>query len=434
MGNFRKIPENLILCLIDAARADHLSCYGYSVNTTPGIDKIASEGVLFENAFSQIPSTLPAVTSLFTSFYPEAHQVLGQHCRLSKETQTLAKLFKESGFKTAAFSANPYVSRNYGLDNGFLEFEEIFTQYDVTIEHVVSVPAEYVTRMAMEWIQSNKSSRFFMFIHYLQPHNPYDSHVAGENKANNYVDLVKGDTETLLAIDSGKITLETEDLTFLKKLYDQNLSYVDNEIIKLVKGLRSIGLLEKTLFILMSDHGEAFGEHGRFLHNSTVYDEMIHIPLILRFPYPCRMTTKRINSLIEIVDLLPSLCEIFKICPPKIVQGVSFLPLLKQSIFHLSKKRCVFAQAIGSYMIRTLKRKLIQNGNGSLELYDLVNDREERYNFYKGPSPDVQELHGKLISWLQTQTSIRDKIKLCELVENEQDLMVKMLKGLGYLD
>jgi arylsulfatase A-like enzyme len=132
MWNLRKELKNLILCLIDAARADHLSCYRYSISTTPGIDKIASEGILFENTFSQIPSTLPAVTSLFTSFYAEAHQVLNKHCRLSKEAQTLAKLFKESGFRTAAFSANSYVSRHYGLHNGFLKFEEIFTQMEHT--------------------------------------------------------------------------------------------------------------------------------------------------------------------------------------------------------------------------------------------------------------------------------------------------------------
>jgi len=428
-----KIPKNLIICLIDAAAADHLGCYGYSKNTTAGIDEIAREGVLFENAFTQIPSTLPAVTSLFTSFHPEAHQVLNRHCRLSVEATTLAKLFRECGFRTAAFSANPYVSRHYGLDNGFLEFEEIFAHYDVTIEHVVSVPAEHVTRRVIEWIGSNAGDRFFLFIHYLQPHNPYESPVTDARPRVSYSGPVRGDAETLLAIDSGKILLGTEDLAFLKGLYDQNLSYVDAEITEFIEELRSIGLLEKSLFVLLSDHGEAFGEHGRFLHNSTVYDEMIHIPLILRFPAPCAKVG-RIQSLVEIVDLLPSLCEIFKIHTRNIVQGMSFLPLLRQSFFRFLKKKWVFAQTDGAYMIRSADRKLIKNRNDTWELYDLVNDKEERCNIYEKSMIEAKELCGKLEVWLKTQASIRSKIHLCEeLVEKEQEMMAKKLKGLGYL-
>jgi arylsulfatase A-like enzyme len=331
---------NLLLISVDTLRADHLGCYGYARDTSPTVDALAAEGVVFENAFSSSPKTTPSHMSIMTGLYPRAHNVYmwkrngsGPYAgkSLSEKVPTLAEILRQHGYATAAFTGGANVAGKIGFGRGFEIYDE-----------------ESDTEGACAWIRQNGGKRFFLFYHTYYTHDPslppspydtrYDPDYAGG--------IVPGPTLLRdLGIKEGEPWREVwdelserfwktvdvrnpRDIRHLNALYDGAIAYVDRDFIAaLIAALRTAGVLDQTLIVFTSDHGEEFLEHGRLRHDS-LYREVTHVPLILRLP-GVLPAGKRIGGLARSIDILPTVLDLLNLPLPAPVQGISLIPAIR---------------------------------------------------------------------------------------------------------
>lgn len=311
---------NLVIVVLDAARADHVGCDGYPRETTPSIDQLAKESAVFRNHFAAFPSTKPSTASLFTSLYPHT----GEDLTADGGIFTLAKGLKAAGFTTAFFSSNAVASPATGIGG---DFEHVFvspSSRGQAQEERIGLPEddlwrapEGLTQVFGKWLAGERQSRFFAYCHLLPPHNPYD---APEDLKELFANG-KGP-----AVRSGRFEFPEAMPSYGRSrpyspqhwanLYDANLRWGDWGVGEVVRLLREHDLLDDTLLIVTSDHGEAFGEHGYIFHSHAVYDEFVHIPLLIRFPGQRRLVGE-VAALTQTVDLLPTVFDLYQIPYPR---------------------------------------------------------------------------------------------------------------------
>jgi arylsulfatase A-like enzyme len=293
---------NIILIVIDALRADHLSCYGYSRPTSPNLDRLAKEGVMFENAFAASSWSLPSHASLFTGRYPYEHTAgwTRPKALLNGHHLTLAEALRSQGYRTAAFSANVFwVTREQGLARGFIHFEDYFhsiadmvlrTLYGRVIEKYLlqtlgfeDIPARKrasdVNRSVLHWLDRDDEKPFFVFLNYMDTHDPYLPPQPYYNKFSKFKNP-SGILNWRVGRNNPQMT--PQQLQSEIDAYDASIAYVDDHIGQLLAELQSRGLGQNTLVVITSDHGEALGNHDLFLHGNSLYLEEIHVPLIFR--------------------------------------------------------------------------------------------------------------------------------------------------------
>ncbi len=321
-------PTNVLVILIDALRPDHLGVYGYERPTSPTIDRLAAEGVLFESAFSQASWTKPSVPSLFTGLYPIEHRVFTGSDEerpgritsdvLAEKHTTIAEVFQAQGYRTAAFLDNAQLRDFLGFAQGFETYEEDLGR------------AEAITSRFVDWLRELDEEPFFAYVHYLDPHWPYDPPAP-------YDQLFPKPTGTSIdfgtlnwkhlerQIEDGRMIPNADDLAALQALYDGEIRYNDQAIGSLLDALREHDLLKSTLIVLTADHGEEFWEHGRLGHGRSLYDEVLHVPLILRLPGG---VPARIADQVELVDVMPTLLDLSGIPIPEDLSGKSLRPLV----------------------------------------------------------------------------------------------------------
>jgi len=291
---------NILIIVVDTLRADHVHNYGYSRETTPNMDRIAQQGIVFENAFSTSSWTLPSHASLFTGYYPHDHGA--EYDVYDGRYPTLAQALQSRGYRTGAFSANlDNVSRASGFGFGFIHFEDFFTSvtdmaartiYGRLFELFVLRPLGFedipgrkraidVTRSTLRWIGQDRGKPFFAFLNYFDVHEPflppqpYRSRFAkGSNPG--------GILNARVMREHPRMT--PEQLQGEIDAYDGAITYVDDSIAKLFAGLEELGMAEGTLVIITSDHGESLGDHALFLHRNALYRELIHVPLVCWWP------------------------------------------------------------------------------------------------------------------------------------------------------
>jgi arylsulfatase A-like enzyme len=295
---------NVILIVVDTLRADHLSVYGYPRDTSPNIDRFASQGVLFQNAIAPATNSLPSHVSIFSGLYPHSHGTEWNTPLAYRDGSfpTLAEALRSDGYVTAGFSANLFwVTSAYGFNRGFIHFEDYFrsvgdmilrTLYGRLFEKFAlqrlgfeDIPARRhaadINRSVFSWFDSEKKNPFFLFINYIDVHDPYlppEPYRSKFSKTENPGGILN------CGVGRCDPTLTADQLQSEKDAYDGAISYVDAQINQLLTGLRQRGLLDNTLIIITSDHGEAFDEHGMYLHDNSLYREVIHVPLILIWP------------------------------------------------------------------------------------------------------------------------------------------------------
>jgi arylsulfatase A-like enzyme len=324
---------NVIVFVLDAARADHFGIYGYGRDTTPNIDAFAREATVFDAAYSEAAFTFVSVAALMTGRPPATAQQLRPK-PIPAVTTMLAERARRSGYRTLAYTENPYVSMELGFNQGFTRFEEGFEGlvYDDAEREAAEASrvrqSEGAIDRALDWMDET-GEPFFAYLHLLRPHNPYAPPPAfrGRFGARPEIELL-GYTENLFAIDAGTWKPAPEHVAMIVTLYDENLAYGDTLFGRLWTGLRERGLEHRTMVIVTSDHGEGFGEHGRFLHATTVYDEMVRIPMIVR--YPARLIGRRSATPVQLSDVAKTLIEVFEETDgPTTLQGRSLLPVLR---------------------------------------------------------------------------------------------------------
>ncbi len=277
----RLLPKNtnVILITLDTTRADRLGCYGYAEAATPTLDALAERGVLFENAYAQVPLTLPSHASLMTGRYPKEHGIrLNGRSALSSVHPTLAELFQSHGYATGAFVASSVLDSRYRLDRGFEVYhDDMGLQKDSVVGADVQRRADRVVDDALDWLTGVNDKPFFGWIHFYDPHQPYDPPAPYR---------------------------ETQD-----DPYDGEIAFVDAQIKRLVTFLDTHDLRGKTMIVVVGDHGESFGEHGETGHTLFLYRTNLHVPLMIGGPsWPVR---RRIDAVAEVVDVFPTILSAF---------------------------------------------------------------------------------------------------------------------------
>ncbi|MFN2426686.1 MAG: sulfatase [Candidatus Binatia bacterium] len=326
-------PTNVVVVLVDTLRSDHLGCYGYSRDTSPNIDRLASSGYVFDAAIAQSSWTAPSVASLFTSLYPSVHGVVRWGSTVAPELETLAEVLQKRGLKTAGFSANmAFVNPEKGFDQGFDVFEVLTrrARADESKEKIfgkVASEASTVTDRAIRHLDEVGGQPFFLYVHYIDPHTPYNAPAPyRERFVTESVGVVRKSHDDLFAI-SGTISAGDDDVPHLIELYDGEIAYTDAQIGRLLGHLEDAGLMERTLVVITSDHGEEFLEHRGWVHGTTLYREQVQVPLIVRMPDGAG-GGRRIAEPIELVDVGPSLLEQHGAPDHRRTQGHSFASLM----------------------------------------------------------------------------------------------------------
>lgn len=321
----RERPPNVVLISIDTLRQDHVSAYGYPRATTPETDRMAGEGVLFENARSTAPWTAPAHASMFTGLPPSVHQLETREDRLRGDLTLLASLFKQNGYATAAFLNCVYFDRKYGMSEGF-------DTYDVANDDT----AERVTQKALDWLSGRGRKPFLLFVHYFTPHwdleppDPFRGMFASR-----VPDLLYGTYEHLRGYIDPGVPMPDAIRSQIVALYDGEIRYTDQQIGRLLAYLDEQGLRDDTIVVVTSDHGEEFKEHDSFGHAMTLHAEVNRVPLIVR--YPGRLPPgRRLTHPVQISDLPATLAEL------------AGIPVAGQFVTHAKSLTPLFEQAPGA--------------------------------------------------------------------------------------
>jgi arylsulfatase A-like enzyme len=392
---------NIVICCTDAARRDHFGCYGYGRATTPEIDKLAAEGVRFTNAVTDATYTLGACASLFAGQYPDTHGASVAGMRIPLELTTLPEACRAAGMRTAVLTSSGVIIKPHGFGDGVDDFVRVYQANQA--DH--QVPE--LQRAWRSWLDGIGDRRFFLYVHIMPPHHPYEE--AGPFRGTfdpGYAGTLPPSTTLAFQLDAGEVRLSPRDHQHLLAMYDEVLAYGDWAVGTLVADLRQRGLLDKTLFILFSDHGEGFGEHGRYLHSNTVYDELTHIALIARLPSGVRGAKREVDDYVQLSDMAPTLSSLTGIrFPPGQLQGCDASPAMFDG--H-SRRSAAFSRCLREpRVLRSVEipgAKGVFGSDGTLvELYDLKADPGERTNLAAAQTAFAGRVTGLWRDWAGRQ-------------------------------
>jgi arylsulfatase A-like enzyme len=414
---------NLILISIDTLRADHLGCYGYPRPTSPAIDQLASEGVVFKNVMATSPWTLPSHGSMLTGMYPSRMSLNSYESKLPSTATTLSMLLAKNGFKTAAVVNSIFLRQKHGFDRGF--------------DYFVATPgindsAPSIIKLSKLWMRHQGQQPFFLFIHIFDAHSSYFPHKKYKEKfVRPYKGPVNGSTSFLHKIRNGEYEPQKEDVDHIIDLYDAEVRQVDDNLKDLFDYLRTSGVLDSSVVIISSDHGEEFLEHGGVFHGKTQYQELLKIPLIIRGPgIP---SGRRISAVSSLVDVMPTALSLLGLPVPAALEGTSLVPMWKTGESGLTE-RSVFAEADHNNEQDNIKRA-VRYQNYKLH-YDLLTKKIELYDLAVDPfeQTDIAENHPQIVDRLFKKLTIfmqpPQKSKQIVPLSNGE---LEKLKSLGYM-
>ncbi len=478
---------NILLITVDTLRDDHLSYRGYSRRTSPNIDSLASEGVVFENAYTAVPRTFPSLCSFLTGKYAHRHGARNNfHHALPDFNLTLPEILKGEGYLTGAVVTNLMLQAHRKLSRGF----DYYLETDHQNFQAQKVPAlrlldflglSYPLRSfwdnqarrtkseALKFIKQNRDRQFFLWIHFFDPHMDYNppKKFAGffdkdyEGRYLNHFHYGKIPAERMIF----ECPLNASEIEHAIALYNGEILHTDNEIGRLLGKLKEWGLFENSLIIFSADHGESLGEHGYFFaHGDLIYNPCMHIPLLIRFPGG--VVRKRISTPVSSVDLMPTILDFLGVEPPQGIDGVSLLPIIfggaepRRGIFgesgisilsssnprmriKLAPQRPpavppeewfnLWEEVFNRAKFRMIVEgdwKLIytpDGGSGSFELYDLASDPAEETNLYEEEAEIAERMRGRLMNWVKGDT-----LRNIEAISYDRE-MISNLQSIGYL-
>ena len=392
-------PKKIILIVVDSLRADHLGCYGYKRNTSPHIDKIAKENILFKWAFSTISYTVPSFTSILTSLYPSNHSIGFHHKfpKLDKDKDILLpEILKSLKYSTVAIIGSMALRKEIGLNAGF----DVYDDPD-------GRNAEGSNEKFFSWLDDNYSKDFFTMIHYFDVHLPYkppspydkefvkDEYYGKPNnlkiKLDGWLDKeieTGGIPKSSILSNDGKI--ET-DVRYYISQYDGCIKYIDNAIAEVVEKLKKLNIYDDCLLIITADHGDAMGENDVwFFHGYTVTPDVIHVPLIMKFPEEYKSVIKNKNIIdvhVSHIDIMPTILDMIEHDTEGLsLQGKSLINLIKDGSDESFENRIINAEiqgqiaSIDKYTIN-VKPKEMDKNNIILFHVDKLCMKEITYNY-----------------------------------------------------
>ena len=452
-GAFNGLQPNrrphVLLISLDTLRADHLGAWGYDRPTSPFLDALARNGVRFQRVYSQSPKTAPSHMSLFTGTYPSAH---GTHIAyttspptvypVARDLELLPEIMHRAGYRTAAWTGGGQVSSTAGFDRGFDRYSDDLGDID-----------PWKMNEIRAWFRRNSDEPCFLFIHTYQIHDPYlPPPPYNLIFASDYEGWIIGDKKSLEEITGGAAfedlyhafwrtpdlnpdpaSVRPDDLRQLVALYDGGIRYTDDVLHGFFEDLRQDGLLDDTLVVIFSDHGEEFLEHSGLLHEK-LYRETLHVPLILFWP-ACLPRDVVIESQVPLIDLGATLLELASTDSPPQMEGRSLLPLLQHpvEVHH----RSVFSEEPWVHdghhrSIRDGSRMLYDHGTGKIELFSVLEDPFEQVDI-SPTQPDLAvEMHQRLLEFITTHGLLRrDSQEEARVLSFDE---VEALRALGYIE
>ncbi len=454
----RRAASNILLVTVDTLRADHLSAWGYARQTSPAIDRLAAEGVRFDQAWAQWPKTGPSFASLFTSTYPKDNGIVRRiGTPLPPGFQMLAESLQRRGYGTHAVVSNGAVGKEFYFDQGFDTYVET---WKLPREPDGSAnTAAVVNRKVLETVAAlDRSKPFFLWVHYIDPHFPYrppaewrarfeDDEVYDPIRE---IDIARTPRQQMGGIGKGQVLDERTDLGYYVALYDAAIAYADDHIDQLLDHLSGEGLMENTLTVFTSDHGESLGEHGYYFdHGRFGFETCLHVPLI--FHFPGRIEPREDLDPVELISVTPTILQFAGISLPEgeWMQGRSLMPRLAGT----AGDEDGFSHAEAGYategrwqkIVRDRRHKLIfapfsasqrfVGGRGKpYALYDLEEDPEETVNLVDSEPEVFARLKERLYAWwvpnsFDAEIDVNDTREETEVSEET----IQQLKDLGYL-
>jgi len=464
-GVTRQPRLNVLIYTIDTLRADHASVYGYKRDTTPFLSKLGSSGIVFEDCQAQATWTKASIASLMTSLYAFTHGIVRDSDTIPPGASTLAEQLRSSGYVTASIVSTPFVGRATGLDRGFdhlLEYPVVLREHNEKSER--GTDSEALNRLVFHWLDRHYQEPFMLYAHATDPHAPYDPPPPFDGKfakASDTIgfrhsyDLLRGTHQYgggVVASPAIAQKAGVEPDRFIRQAidrYDGEILHNDRSLELLVGKLKQLGILENTLLIVISDHGEEFWDHGWTGHGQSVYQELTHSLLMMRCPVFFK-TPKRISEPVQLIDVMPTILDALRLKTPDLTEGQSLLPLAQGRKFTrrglVVASRFAAPAATGlvpensadSFAIVDSKWKFVYRNHSAnagikkVELYDRAADRQEA-NDVSGQHPHEVELQvAALRQWIDAQNKIRDLVGHSGS-SNLDAPTIQRMRSLGYL-
>lgn len=413
---------NILLLAIDTLSARHMSCYGYKKKTSPFTDKYAKDHVLFESLYCQAIPTHPTFTSTMTGQYAITHGVVshGGAEMLPRQTTVLAQVLEKNGYLTCA--ADNLVRGKDWFGWGYEYYINPALQGDYFLNKSATAPSceEYNARV-IRWLKNYGNEKFFLFVHYWEPHTPY---IPPEKYRNLFY---KGDPcdknnkslerlwEPPFYESWGKIWKRffdelkpgITDAEYITAMYDSEIRYADDGVQELLNALEELGLADDTAVIIFGDHGEEMYKHQIFFNHHGLYDEDIHVPLIIAYPKAKRKGA-RIPYLVQHIDIAPTILDIAGLPTPNSMEGKSLVPYINGELDEFIYPFLVTEECttMMKWALRTSQYKYILSreqdyrGWPMRELYDLKADHEELNNIAESEPELAKELENRLEGWI----------------------------------
>lgn len=381
---------NVVLVSFDAMQAKHVHALGYEKNITPTIDAMAKDGFNFTQAISTSSWTVPASMTWFTGVYPSEHRLLNKFSvyeppiqkianlkELAPSIVTMAEILKSNGYATGGFTGDAGVNGIFGYNQGF----------DVYMDDAKFGDMEQSVPRALTWLQDKKDKKFFLFLHGYDSHGQctpeggFDRRFVAPGYKGKYTGS-KEEQEALReeGLAKGAVQLSDDDVAFWRAIYDEKINRTDSRFKKFVDGLEKLGLKDKTLFVLTADHGTEFYEHKRFDHGFSLYDELIHIPLVIKLPE--KHLSGTVNDQVSSIDVMPTILDLLDVPMPDSaknqLRGISLAPAMRGEAINQD----AFSET--DYRLYTFKRS-IRTPNGWKFVYTMESKDKELYNLKTDP-------------------------------------------------
>ena len=455
---------NILIYTIDTLRADHAGLYGYRRDTTPFLSKLAKTGIVFEDCQAPATWTKPSIASLLTSLNSFTHGIVRDADTIPAGATTIAEQLRAAGYVTASIVASPYAGRATGLERGFdqlLEFPVVAREHQPAERETDS---EALNRIVFPWLDRHHKEPFLLYAHATDPHAPYDPPAPFDRTfakpsetvafRRNYQSL-RGDHQyggaavvsraivSKAGIDPDRFIAQAVDR------YDEEILHNDRSLEQLVDKLRQLGVLENTLIVVVSDHGEEFWEHGWTGHGQSVYQELTHCLFLLWNPALFK-TARRVTEPVQLIDVMPTILDALRLPAPPVMQGQSVLPLAQGQKFERrglvvasrfaapKPEGLVPENSTDSFALIDSKWKFIFRNHAAgkdvkrVELYDRSSDRVESRDVADRYPREVETKMLALRQWIEAQDKIRAVIGHSGTSKLDSQTLQQM-RSLGYL-
>jgi arylsulfatase A-like enzyme len=443
-----RVPERIVLITVDTLRADALSSYRPDAPRTRALDQLASDGVLFEHAVAPAPWTLPSLVSIVTGLSPSAHRATGFLSTVSPRITTVADYLRQRGYQTGAVLHNDLLNPKNGLSKGFADYVALHEQWfgeSLGMRALQAAaptwfpPASWPsnddqTRVAVEWIESNRDRNFFLWIHYLDPHAPYAP--PPEYRTSEPLPEIGASFDAPKVAAQGFFVPSVRERAAIRSLYDGEVRYVDANVGRVIATLKRLHLYDGALVVFTSDHGEEFWEHGHAGHGHSLYDELLRVPLVVKLP---QSTARgRVAAAVSTASVTPTILDAGGIrydegnmsAPSlwplldKTAGEYTSAPIVSNAQILFDRKQAVLFDGV-KYIVSDVDRKE--------ELFDLRADAAEQRSI-AAASPERIETARRLLQEQDARAAaIRRRLGIDETLLPSDEDTLRRLRTLGYL-